>query len=141
MTTFPDPGTEFGTRVHRRLRDEIVVWMTTVGPDGTPQPNPVWFIVDGDALIVYNRPDALRLRHLGRNPRVAFNFDGDGTGDDIVVLVGTAEILDDYPPAHEQPAYREKYATRATAVSGSEEAFAAEYSVVVRVVIDKVRGF
>jgi hypothetical protein len=31
----PDPGTPFGEAVHRRLRDEPVVWLTTVGANGT----------------------------------------------------------------------------------------------------------
>ena len=36
-----DPSTPFGERVRRRLRDVVVVWLNTVGADGTPQPNPV----------------------------------------------------------------------------------------------------
>lgn len=39
-----DLTTEYGARVARRLQDEQVIWLTTVGRDGTPQPNPVWFI-------------------------------------------------------------------------------------------------
>ena len=31
-----DQSTEFGARVARHLRDEIVVWMTTVTPAGAP---------------------------------------------------------------------------------------------------------
>ena len=54
---FPDPSTPFGQRVQRRLRDEQVIWLTTVGADGTPQPNPVWFLVDGTTVVVYNRPE------------------------------------------------------------------------------------
>ena len=38
----PDPSTPFGERVQRRLREELLVWLTTVGRDGAPQPNPVW---------------------------------------------------------------------------------------------------
>jgi hypothetical protein len=39
-----DEGTEFGARVARRLREEIVVWLTTVTPAGTPLPRPVGFV-------------------------------------------------------------------------------------------------
>ena len=38
-----DEGTEFGVRLARHLREEIVVWMTTVTPAGEPVPMPVWF--------------------------------------------------------------------------------------------------
>ncbi len=42
-----DESTEFGARVARHLREDIVVWMTTVTPDGSPLPMPVWFHWDG----------------------------------------------------------------------------------------------
>jgi hypothetical protein len=37
----PDPATEYGQAVRRRLRGELVIWLTTAAPSGTPQPNPV----------------------------------------------------------------------------------------------------
>lgn len=37
-----DQDTEFGARVLGHLRDEIVVWLTTVTPGGAPLPSPVW---------------------------------------------------------------------------------------------------
>jgi hypothetical protein len=40
-SVLPDPATPFGERVARRLREEAVIWLTTMGADGTPQPNPV----------------------------------------------------------------------------------------------------
>jgi predicted pyridoxine 5'-phosphate oxidase superfamily flavin-nucleotide-binding protein len=43
-SALPDSGTAFGERVRRRLREEQVIWITTVGKDGTPQPNPVGFL-------------------------------------------------------------------------------------------------
>jgi hypothetical protein len=45
-SVLPDPATTFGKRVRRRLRDEPVSWFTTVGADGTPQPNPEAFSED-----------------------------------------------------------------------------------------------
>jgi PPOX class probable F420-dependent enzyme len=52
-----DETTEFGQRAARRLRDEIIGWLTTVAPDGQPQPIPVWFVWDGDRSIrMYSQP-------------------------------------------------------------------------------------
>ena len=31
-----------------------MAWMTTVGDDGTPQPNPVWFLWDEDGFLVFS---------------------------------------------------------------------------------------
>ena len=81
-----DEGTEFGARVARHLREEIVVWMTTVTPSGAPLPMPVWFVWDGaDSVLMYSR-DGARIRNLEANPRVTLNFGG-GHGGDIVVPV------------------------------------------------------
>ena len=74
--TFPDPATEFGARVRRRLESEQVAWLTTTAADGTPQPNPVWFLWDGATFLVYSLSDAARLSHIARNPHVSLNFDG-----------------------------------------------------------------
>ena len=81
----PDPATGFGNRVRLRLHDEQVIWFTTVGGDGTPQPNPVWFLWEDNSALVYSRPDANRLTHIRRRPQVCLHFDGDGSGGDIVV--------------------------------------------------------
>lgn len=138
----PDRSTAYGERVHRRLAEEQVMWLTTVGRDGTPQPNPVWFLwEDGDSILVYSRSDAARLANIRRQPRVSLNLDGDGQGGDIVVLTGNAEVLDGHPPASDNPAYLEKYSAGMERVSGSVPAFAETYSVPVRVRVTRVRGF
>jgi len=143
-SALPAPTTRFGARVRRRLRDETVIWFTTVGADGTPQPNPVWFVVEDwedAALLVYNRPEAHRLQHIRRRPQVSLHFDGDGRGGNIVVVRGLAEVADDAPPPHEQPEYAVKYARGMNRVSGDPVAFSAAYPVPLRVRITGVRGF
>ena len=137
----PDAATEFGRRVRRRLREEVVVWLTSVGADGSPQPNPVWFVWDDDGFLVYNRPDAYRLQHVRWRPRVSLHFDGDGDGGDIVVFTGLAEIVEGEPPSHARPDYVAKYGKRMVRVSGSREEFSRQYSVALRVRRLKVRGF
>ena len=47
-----DPDTEFGARVERRLREDVIGWLVTVSADGTPQPNPVWFVWDGETALI-----------------------------------------------------------------------------------------
>ncbi|HEY7050246.1 MAG TPA: TIGR03667 family PPOX class F420-dependent oxidoreductase [Jatrophihabitantaceae bacterium] len=142
MTTdaLPPTGTPFGDRVRRRLRDEVFVWMTTVGADGTPQPNPVWFVWDDGDVLIYNQHDARRLAHLRTNAHVSLHFNANARGGDVVVLSGRAELADGEPP-HEMPAYLDKYRDQMIRVSGSLEAFSARYSIPVRVRIDRLRGF
>ena len=138
----PERSTAFGAKVRRRLTEEQFIWLTTVGRDGTPQPNPVWFLWQGDdSVLIYNRTTAHRLVHVRRNPRVCLHFNGDDRGGDIVVLTGAAEILDDHPSAAGDSGYRDKYADGMERVSGSLEAFAEEYAIPVRVHITHTRGF
>jgi PPOX class probable F420-dependent enzyme len=136
-----DQDTEFGARAARRLRDEVVVWMTTITADGAPLPRPVWFLWDGDeSVVMYSRPSP-RVRNIEANPRVTLHFDGDGDGGDIVVFSGTAEVDSELPAAHRSPEYVEKYDDHIARLGMTPESFAAAYSVPVRVRITRLDGF
>jgi PPOX class probable F420-dependent enzyme len=137
----PDRATAYGERVRRRLTDEMTIWLTTVGRNGTPQPNPVGFLWDtGDSLLTYTQTGARRLANIRRQPLVSLNFDSNGGGD-IVVLTGTAEILDEYPAVPENPAWLEKYGEAIDARFGSAVEFSERFSVPVRIHLTRVRGF
>lgn len=136
------PGSDFGNRARARLQTEKVVWLTTTGADGTPQPNPVWFLWDesDDTVLVYNANDANRLDHVAVRPRVSLNFDGNGAGGDIIVLTGVAEQALDVPTADEHHGYLAKYGPDVERVGGDAAGFARRYSVPLRIRITKVRG-
>ena len=146
----PDPGTPFGESVRRRLREEAVIWLTTVGRDGTPQPNPVWFLWQQDpestwgdgGFLIYNDVSSARLASFTRRPRVSLNLNSINGGG-IAVFTGSVEILEGHPPAHEVPEYLEKYGPRieATGPGADLATFMAKYSVVTRIRPTRVRGF
>jgi PPOX class probable F420-dependent enzyme len=134
-----DTGTEFGMRAVRRLDEELIAWLVTVSPRGAPQPVPVWFLWDGDRILLYSRPNAPKLRNIEANPRVALHLEGDGKGGDVVVVTGTAELSDD-PPADRVEAYSRKYAGSIARNGWTPASFAADYSVPVRVALTRLRG-
>jgi PPOX class probable F420-dependent enzyme len=135
-----DQSTEFGARVARHLREDIVVWLTTVTPAGSPLPRPVWFVWDGaDSIALYSQPSA-RVRNIEANPRVTLNFAGDGRGGDIVVLSGSAAIDRGGPPADQADDYLAKYDEHITRIGMSPEAFAQRYSVPVRIQLTRLDG-
>ena len=140
-TILPDPATSFGERVARRLREEKIIWLTTTGADGTPQPAPVWFLWEDETFLIYTLANAKRLAHIERTPRVALNFDGDGTGGDIIVFTGEARQAPDTPPANQYPAYAEKYRDLIAEEFQTPENFARGYPVPLRITPTKVRGF
>ena len=136
-----DTSTEFGRRAERRLREDVLAWLTTVDSAGTPQPIPIWFLWDGaESVLLYSKPDTAKLRSIAGNPRVSLNLDGNGRGGDIVVATGTAALSDD-PPAHEVPEYVEKYAPLIARNGWTPESFAADYSVPIRISLRRIRGF
>ena len=135
-----DQDTEFGARAAGRLRDEVVIWMTTVTPDGSPLPRPVWFLWDGDeSAVMYSRPSP-RVRNVESNRRVTLNFDGDGDGGDIIVFSGTAAVDPELPPADQSPEYLEKYREHIGRIGMTPETFAATYSVPVRIRVTGLDG-
>ena len=136
-----DHSTEFGARVARHLRDEMVVWLTTVTPSGAPLPRPVGFLWDGgETVSVYSQPGA-RIRNIGRNPKVTLNFRGDADGGDIVVLSGTAAVDESGPSAAENAAWMAKYAGEWERVGMTAASFAQRFSIPVRIRISAVHGF
>ena len=138
-----DESTPFGKRVVERLRTDELVWLTTVGRDGTPQPNPVWFLWDGaDGVTVYNAVDARRMEHVRRRPEVSLNFQADAQGSDVVVIRGRAAEAPDLPSSDRSPAYQEKYGQMiADGAWRTPEAFDREYPHKLRITLLGVRGF
>jgi PPOX class probable F420-dependent enzyme len=92
----------------RRIREDRVVWLTTVTDSGAPAPNPVWFVPDGDDIVIFTMPGSRKVHNIGQRPVVTLNFNSDPQGDDIVVIVGRAEITHDRPPS-QFPGYLSKY--------------------------------
>ncbi len=136
-----DTTSEFGARAARRLDDEQVIWLTTVGADGAPQPSPVWFLWDGDTVLIYSQPDTPKVRNIARSSPVSLAFNATFHGGDVVVFTADAEIDADAPPANAVPAYVAKYTDGLASLGMSAEAFAAEYATPIRVRLRKLRGF
>jgi PPOX class probable F420-dependent enzyme len=135
-----DQSTEFGTRAARHLREEIVVWLTTVTPSGSPLPMPVWFVWDGNESVVMYSMAGARIRNIEANPRVSLNFGGDGGGGDIVVLLGEATVDRDAPPPNQAADYLAKYDEHIDRIGMTREAFAQRYSVPVRIQLTRLKG-
>jgi PPOX class probable F420-dependent enzyme len=136
-----DESTEFGQRATRRLKEEIIGWLTTVTPEGQPQPIPVWFLWDGDrSILMYSRPSMRKLANIAANPKISLSLDSDGIEADIVVCWGEMRPSDD-PPANEVPDYVRKYAGRIEALGWTPESFAADFSVALRIELSRIHGW
>jgi PPOX class probable F420-dependent enzyme len=140
--SFIDSSDPFGKYAERLLRTERVVWLTTVSADGTPQPNAVWFVWDGNTALMYSIPNQAKLKNIARNPHVALNLDSKNRGDRIVVLTGSAAVDTSAPPINKNRAYLAKYRAEIARLDlGTPAKMASEYSVAVRITPKKLRGF
>ena len=128
-----DLSTEAGKHADRRLREEAIIWLTTVRSDGQPQPVPIWFFWDGRTVLIYSQPNQQKIRNIRANPRVALNLNSTPQGGDIVRLLGTAEIPDSWPPATAIPEMIEKYRAAIGQIGLTPEGYAAAYSVAIRI--------
>ena len=118
-----DTSTNFGARVTRHLEDDRIVWLTTVGPDGTPQPSPVWFLWDGDTVLIRSQPSTPKVRSIEQRPRVSLSFNSTPNGGDVVILTGDASVDTDAAAARLDPAYVEKYSGGLQSIGMTPEAF------------------
>lgn len=137
-----DIGKTFGARTDERLHNEMTAWLTSVDRTGTPQPTPVWFLwnTGESSALLYSPPTAKRLSRIQANPRSSLHVNDDGEGHRFVVLTGSLEHALDTAPAHEHPAYVEKYGPWMEKVFGSPERFGSMFSVPLLFRASRVRG-
>jgi len=134
-----DMGNEFHARVNQQLKEAEVIWLTTVSPNGTPQPNPVWFLWDGDDIIIYSKPDSYRIRNLKHNKIVSLNLEGaDVMGNNVIVIHGEAVMDPSYLDPHTD--YVSKYEKYLPELNITMEQLVADYSVEIRVKPTRIRG-
>jgi PPOX class probable F420-dependent enzyme len=136
-----DTSTDFGKRVRHRLDNEQVAWLTTVNGDGRPFPSPIWFFYEDDGtVLIYSQPNKIKLRNIASNAAVTLNFNADEHGNNVIVLDGAAVVDESANPAANHDAYIAKYRGGIESIDMTPESFAAEFSVPIRVVLQKVRG-
>jgi PPOX class probable F420-dependent enzyme len=128
-----DAATDDGARALRRLQTELIGWLTTINPDGQPQASPIWFLWDGEELLIYSKTRAPRNGNIEDRPLVAFNLEAGTDGEDVVTAEGEARIVPDEPPASANPTYIAKYQGMLDVYEWTPEWFSGRYSVPIRI--------
>lgn len=118
--------------VNERLNNDLVVWLTTVRPNGRPRTVPVWFLWDGSTILIF-RAINVKVQELRQNPYVTLALDPSNNGDDIVVVEGTAELVDDVNITTTLPAFAQKYDALLKDMGWTAEVMAPNYPHAVRV--------
>ena len=130
-----------GAHIDQRLRDEPIIWLSSVRPDGRPHLVPVWFVWDGASILIFSKPAAQKVRNLRHNPQVMLALDSADEGEDIVLLEGRAELLGAGAPQSTLPEYAEKYAALMARIGFIAALHAAEYTQAIRVTVERLVWF
>ena len=133
-----DLSTEKGAHIDERLRTDLILWLSTVRPDGRPHLVPVWFLWEGSTILLFSIPENQKVRNLRQNNRVVAALDDTYEGDDVVTLEGTAELLNDPAVTPLMPAYIAKYAGELAEMGSSAEKMADEYGQAIRITPTKL---
>lgn len=128
-------------RLTATLDNDLIGFLTAVDESGQPQTSPVWFIRDGDDIVVYNKPETPRLSSIAANPSVSFNLRGDRRARGAVTLEGTARSKEDLPPAKDFPGYVAKYGREIERLGWTPDSFSGDYRAALRIVVTRVRSW
>ena len=128
-------------QAEQRLRDEKIIWLTTVSPLGGPQTSPVWFLWNGEEFLIYSLAGTARTRNIEVNQRVSLNLDGNGQGGAVVTIEGRARIDLDAPASTEIPGYSDKYRQKIAGHGWTPESFAADYPIPIRIAATRARSW
>lgn len=135
-----DFSTQFGQRAHKRLSEEEILWLTTTDSRGIPQPRPVWFLWDGESVLVFSQPQAFKVAHIRNQSHVALNLNSTFTGGDVVVLLGEAQVLSTPVSKQELDAYLKKYEQGLKGINMTESDFQDSYHTAIRITPTQLRG-
>ncbi|HYI67310.1 MAG TPA: pyridoxamine 5'-phosphate oxidase family protein [Candidatus Limnocylindrales bacterium] len=110
------------------LRDDPVVWLSSVQSDGRPHLVPVWFHWDGEQIVAFSKPRARKVDNLRDEPRVMLAVGMPGPDFEVELIEATAE-LPDTPAADVMPAgFGAKYRELLRRANLTVQRFAEVYS-------------
>ena len=97
--------------IEAALRDDPVVWLSSVQSDGRPHLVPVWFHWDGERIVAFSKPHARKVDNLRDQPCVMLAVGTPGLDFDVELIEATAELpaqpADELMPEGFAPKYRE----------------------------------
>lgn len=81
-----------GRTADAALRQDPVVWLSSVQRDGRPHVVPVWFHWDGDRILAFSKPNARKVNNLRDQPNVMLAVGMPGPEFEVELIEATAEL-------------------------------------------------
>jgi PPOX class probable F420-dependent enzyme len=95
------------------LSSPLVAYLATLNRDGTPHVVGMWFVWDGEALLLPTSRETRKARNVLREPRATVTIDDSRGGLDLrgITIVGRAEVVDAPGSLELNRAIHRKYVT------------------------------
>lgn len=134
-----DLSVPYEFHIAQRLRNDLIVWLATVRPDGRPHLAAVWFLWDSGTILIFSQPNQ-KVRNLRANPNVVLSLDNTDTGEDAVTIEGVAELLPSGSVTAELAPYAQKYAAKLQKMGWTPQQMAQSYTEAIRITPTKFRA-
>jgi PPOX class probable F420-dependent enzyme len=116
-----------------RLRDEPIVWLGSVDAAGRPHLVPTWFNWDGEAIWIFSKPHAVKVRNARHDPRVTLALGEPEEDFDVQLIEANVELLDEPSAAVVQERHWSKYGRQLRKLGISRQEYVETYSQPMRI--------
>ena len=112
------------------LQERRFAVLATINKDGTPQLTTMWYLLEGDTIVMNTKLGRTKERNMRRDPRISLCFE---EGYDYLTVSGTVEMIDDQDIAqHDIYRLAVRYDGEEAAMRQMEEQFSKEIRVTLR---------
>lgn len=74
------------------LAEKRFAVLATINKDGTPQLTTMWYLLEGDTIVMNTKVGRLKERNMRRDPRISVCFEDEYY---YLTISGTVEMIDD----------------------------------------------
>lgn len=123
-------------KVRTFLQERRFAVLGTINPDGSPQLTSMWYLLEGDTIVMNTKAGRMKDRNIRRNPHISICVPDEYS---YVTVSGIAEIIDD-PQTAQSDIYRlaVRYDGEESAKRQMEEQFSKESRVTLHLKCEHV---
>ena len=121
------------------LNEKRFAVLATLNPDGAIQQTTMWYLLEGDTIVMNTKVGRLKERNLRRDPRISICVED---GYNYVTISGTAELIDD-PEIAQRDIHRlaTRYHGDEKAARQMAEQFSKEQRVTIHLKLERVHEY
>jgi PPOX class probable F420-dependent enzyme len=127
---------QLSDEVRTFLQERRFAVLATINKDGTPQLTTMWYLLEGDTIVMNTKVGRTKERNMRRDPRISVCFED---GYSYLTISGTVEMIDDQKIA-QNDIYRlaVRYDGEEAAKQQMEEQFSKETRVTLHLKCERI---